>query len=174
MSHSVPKQTATSPPLLQPPFLADAMLERLARWLRVLGYDVASSRLAGPEAGAVLAQAAAQGRILLTRNRQLAEPGLGGDSLLIQPSTPLAQLTQVIGQFQLRGPWTLFTRCLLCNATLNPPASALTDAPGSPPSGTVTRQCPHCGRHYWEGVHTRRMRAALKRGLGPRFAEVVG
>ena len=150
------------------------MLERLARWLRVLGYDVTSSSLAGPEAGTVLARAAAQGRILLTRNRHLAEPGLGGDILLIQPSAPLAQLSQVIDQLELRGPWTLFTRCLVCNATLSAGAFAPREGSGSPPTGTVSRQCPQCERQYWEGVHTRRMRAALRRGLGQRFVEIVG
>jgi uncharacterized protein len=174
MSDSAPRRPALSPHGPRPSFLADAMLERLARWLRVLGYDVASATIAGPKAETLLAQAASQGRILLTRSRRLAEPGVGGDILFIQPSAPLAQLGQVIAQLELRGPWTLFTRCLVCNALLSPPAAALPDASGSIPSGTVSRECPRCGRHYWEGVHTRRMRAALKRGLGPRFAEVVG
>jgi uncharacterized protein with PIN domain len=169
-----PTQPANCQPGPQPSFLADAMLERLARWLRVLGYDVTSARLAGPMAEPIVADAASRGRILLTRNRQLAEPGLGGDVLFIQPSAPLAQLSQVIVELELRGPWTLFTRCLLCNDILGPPASTFPRTPESPPSGTTARQCPHCGRHYWEGVHTRRMRAALRRGLGPCFAEIVG
>lgn len=151
------------------------MLERLARWLRVLGYDVLSANLAGPEAEALLAKAASQGRIILTRNRQLAVPGLEGDILFVDASSPLHQLSHVLAQLHLHGPWRLFTRCLICNAALLPaPTSPPTSGSPASPLDTAPRHCPHCGRQYWEGVHTRRMRAALKRALGPGFAELAG
>jgi uncharacterized protein with PIN domain len=75
----------------------------------------------------------------------------------------------VLTQFRLQPPWRLFTRCLICNTVLVP-------APDLPPqarptlpawSGTPSRRhCPQCGRVYWEGQHTERMRAALCRALG--------
>jgi uncharacterized protein with PIN domain len=143
------------------------MLERLARWLRVLGYDVASAHLSGPEAATYLSQAATQGRVILSRNPKLAIPGLEGDALFVESRSPLAQLGEVITRLQLRGPWRLFTRCLLCNTPLGP-------APVSADTPAGAQHCPSCGRRYWEGVHTRRMRAALRRGLGSAFAEVTG
>ena len=58
--------TPNAPP---PRFLADAMLERLARWLRVLGFDAECA--AGPDA-AIMSRAAGEARHLLTRDRRLA------------------------------------------------------------------------------------------------------
>jgi hypothetical protein len=148
--------------------VADAMLERLARWLRVLGYDVMSAGPAGVHA--VLAQGAAVNRIILTRNRAIAIPGVPGGSLLIEHHSPLDQLVEVLAKFHLEPPWRLFTRCLLCNTPLLP-----AESPDDPSIGAEghreSRRCPSCGRLYWEGLHTRRMRDALRRALGSTVAE---
>jgi len=171
MQESVAPSLRHPGPPQAPQFLADAMLERLARWLRVLGYDVRSTGPAGAQAA--LERGAASGRILLTRNRALAVPGAPGGSLLVQHQAPLDQLVEVLTQLDLRPPWVLFTRCLLCSTPLLPGAPA--DRPRvEPGEGVVTHRCPSCGRLYWEGVHTRRMRAALSRALGPGVAARVG
>jgi uncharacterized protein with PIN domain len=133
-----------------PRFLADAMLERLARWLRVLGFDTECA--AGPD-GAVMEHAATEGRHLLTRDRRLAADAQALAPLLIRSDEPLEQLREVIEHFGLPVPDDLFRRCMLCNVSL-------VDEPGG------HRRCPNCGRLYWEGSHTRRMRAALARTFG--------
>ncbi|HEU4566374.1 MAG TPA: Mut7-C RNAse domain-containing protein, partial [Gemmatimonadaceae bacterium] len=83
-----------------PRFLADAMLERLARWLRVLGFDTAGA--AGPDR-ALARRAAAEGRILLTRDRRLAAEaeGSGAEALLIRGDAPLAQLVDLLDRLGL-------------------------------------------------------------------------
>lgn len=149
-----------------PRFAADAMLGRLARWLRVLGYDtwyhsaVADAdlvRLAGEE-----------GRVLLTRDRHLLRELRPARALEVRLDDPLHQLREVVRELALAPPGELFTRCMLCNAPLQElgRAEAL---PLLPPNlqtmdGPV-RRCPACGRLYWDGSHVRRMRAALERVL---------
>jgi uncharacterized protein with PIN domain len=143
-----------------PRFLADAMLVRLARWLRAAGYDVL---LAGPREpdAAVARRAAAEGRWLLTRDRALALGEAGGPAaarrLLLRADAPLAQLLETRDALGLHLALA-FTRCLLCNAPL-----AVADAEG--PDGGPMRRCAACDRDYWEGSHTRRMRVALARAL---------
>ncbi|GLC25692.1 hypothetical protein rosag_22050 [Roseisolibacter agri] len=136
------------------------MLARLARWLRALGHDVLLAGPGEPDA-AVVRRAEAEGRWLLTRDRALAADGaraLGERRLLLRADAPLAQLLETRDALGLRDLALTFTRCLLCNAPLD-----VLDAEG--PCGGPRRRCAACGRVYWEGSHTRRMRAALARAL---------
>lgn len=142
------------------------MLGRLARWLRTLGFDtVYDPAVHDPE---LVALAAAEGRVLLTRDRHLVAHLRPDRAVLITDDAPLDQLRQVVDACGLTPPAGLFRRCLVCNAELRPatPDEAATLVPvasrGLP--GQVSR-CPGCGRVYWEGSHTRRMRETLARAL---------
>ena len=148
-------------------FLADAMLGRLARWLRALGYDTAQLPVHTADAD-IVALAHREDRVLLTRDRHLLRelrPVLAHE---VRHDDPLQQLRDVVTALALAPPGRLFTRCLLCNAVLQELdlASALPLLPegGLGIAGPV-RQCPLCGRLYWDGSHVRRMRAALERAL---------
>jgi uncharacterized protein with PIN domain len=147
-------------------FAADAMLARLARWLRVLGYD---TWYEGGVADPVLVQVAqAEDRILLTRDRHLLQELRPPRAHEVRQDDPLQQLRELVLALQLAPPGELFTRCLLDNAPLRvvPAAEALPllpegvrDLPGP------VRRCPVCARLYWDGSHVRRMRAAIARVL---------
>lgn len=69
----------------------------------------------------------------------------------------------------LEGPHPLFARCLECNTPLVE-AGPEAVARRAPPHVRRTRQrfraCPDCGRVYWEGSHTERMRRRVRRALG--------
>lgn len=145
-------------------FLADAMLERLARWLRVLDVDVATLPATTPDAE-VARRAADEGRVLLTRDRGLA--AAHPDSALVRSGEPLEQLREVLERFDVPEPPALFLRCLLCNVPLAPDPARHDTADGT---CAGARRCPQCGRLYWEGSHTRRMRAALAPVLAARRA----
>ena len=142
------------------------MLGRLARWLRVLGYDTwYDERVADP---ALVALARAEDRVLLTRDRHLLRELRPPQALEVRQDEPLAQLRDVVRALALAPPPELFTRCMLCNAVLHclPSQEA---APLLPPGvrelpGPV-RRCPSCARLYWDGSHVRRMRAALEGAL---------
>jgi uncharacterized protein len=149
-----------------PRFAADAMLGRLARWLRVLGYDTFYDIAV---ADAVLVRLAdEEARLLLTRDRHLLRELRPSRSLEVRQDDPLHQLRDVVQELRLQAPRALFTRCLLCNAALR----VLDRAEAQPllPEGVrdlpgPVRRCPECGRLYWDGSHVRRMRAAIERVL---------
>jgi uncharacterized protein with PIN domain len=151
-------------------FLADAMLGRLARWLRAIDAD--TLQLAVDTADHTLvARAAADERVLLTRDRHLLRELRPARALCITSDVPLHQLTEVVCAFDLQPPAELLTRCLLCNVplevlpadkarTLVPPKAR--ELPG------LVRRCASCGRVYWRGSHVRRMEGALAAAL-PRW-----
>jgi uncharacterized protein with PIN domain len=150
-----------------PRFTADAMLARLARWLRVLGWDTRlDPELADAE---IVRLAVAEGRVLLTRDRGLLRELQPPRALEILDDDPLAQLAQVVRGLELAAPAELFTRCSVCNTVLSPPLGVQDRARLLPPDvqqlAGPARQCPGCGRVYWPGSHARRMRAALDRTL---------
>ncbi|MBW3571156.1 MAG: Mut7-C RNAse domain-containing protein [Gemmatimonadetes bacterium] len=150
----------------RPRFAADAMLGRLARWLRTLGFDTAyDPAVHDPE---LVALAAAEGRVLLTRDRHLVAHLRPERAGLITDDAPLDQLRQVVAACALAPPPALFSRCPVCNAQLRPAtedeAATLVPAASRALPGPVSR-CPGCARVYWEGSHTRRMRQALSRAL---------
>ena len=150
----------------EPRFAADAMLGRLARWLRVLGYDTSyDTRLQDPE---LVRLADAEGRILLTRDRHLLRELRPQRAHQVRHDEPLEQLRDVVKALALAAPAELFTRCLLCNAVLQdlaPDAAQPLLPEGVRGIPGPVRQCPHCARLYWNGSHVRRMRAALDRAL---------
>jgi uncharacterized protein with PIN domain len=149
-----------------PRFVADAMLGRLARWLRVLGYDTSHDTvLDDPE---LVRRANDEARVLLTRDRRLLRDLRPQQSLEIRHDDPLQQLQSVVQSLALQPPAELFTRCLLCNTVLDllPAAEAgrLVPPEVRELAGSV-RRCPTCGRLYWDGSHVRRMRNALDAAL---------
>lgn len=150
-----------------PAFLADAMLGRLARWLRVVGCDTLYLPTDTPD-HALVDRARADGRVLLTRDRHLLRELRPSRALEIRSDVPLEQLREVVAAFALPAPPELLTRCLLCNAGLvEVPAAAAPDLvpPSARDAPGPVRTCPVCGRVYWRGSHARRMQAALERAL---------
>jgi uncharacterized protein with PIN domain len=161
-----PRHRAPAPPG-EPRFAADAMLGRLARWLRVIGADTVWAP--DVEDAALARLAFEEDRIVLTRDRALPEEWRLPRVLLLDSEAPLEQLRQVAAACGLEWRGRLFRRCTLCNARLVPLAAA---AAGDRVPPRVARQqrrlseCPACGRVYWEGSHTRRMRRVLEETLG--------
>ena len=150
-------------------FVADKMLGRLARWLRIIGQDVTY----GPElSGAGLMRAARrEGRLILTRDR-----GIGKKNpppyLFIQSNDFRAQLRQVAEACGLDLLKDAFTRCLECNSLFEPIAKG--DVEGKvPPYVFATQEkfsfCRKCQRIYWPATHQQKMLEELKSvGLGIR------
>lgn len=141
-------------------FVADAMLGKLAKWLRVLGCDTryrSYYKDLGPFVG--------EGRRLLTRDRKRAERF--PDAVLIRSDRvgdQVVQLREELGLSPDRSQW--FSRCLVCNAPLEPvqPERARENVPEYVFYRNMPeiRYCPACGRHYWPGSHRERMLRQLR------------
>ncbi|WP_212524731.1 Mut7-C RNAse domain-containing protein [Actibacterium sp. MT2.3-13A] len=145
-------------------FLCDAMLGRLARWLRAAGHD---TRLAGDaeDDRQLLATAAAEERIVLTRDRGLAARRAGrGRVFLLHGDAIGAQARELRRDLGLDWLHDPFSRCVVDNAPLR--AARPEEAAGLPPgpreTGGPVARCPVCGRLYWVGDHHRRMRRRLE------------
>lgn len=158
------------PPVVSWAFIADAMLGRLARWLRLLGFDTLYDPF-GEDRG-LARQSAALGRILLTRDRGLLERRIVTRGLLILHDRPADQLRQVLDSFSLRpSAWKIFSRCTVCNGELLPREPG--EVEGQVPPFIHRRHdrfwlCPGCFRIYWEGSHRVRALEVLRRwGIDP-------
>jgi uncharacterized protein with PIN domain len=131
-------------------FLADAMLGKLAKWLRILGYDVLYYR--NLEDRKLLDLARSEGRVLLTRDEELRRRCRGISISSDGWREQLRELAQVI---RLET-GALFTRCLECNAPLERVSGAEVKDSVSPYILATQEEfgrCPQCGRTYWKGTH---------------------
>lgn len=151
-------------PLRDPRFVLDVHLGRLARRLRVLGFDA----LHRPDWAddALVAVSLAEHRILLSRDRRLLQRPAVTHGYRVQAIRPDAQMEEVVRRFDLWGRLRPFTRCLVCNGPVVPvPAGEA--APLVPErlrgEGRAFRRCRSCGKVYWEGSHHRRMAALVER-----------
>lgn len=137
--------------------LADSMLGRLARWFRVMGYDIHFQPSYADEA---LHRLVREGRRLLSRNRALESTF--PDVLIIHSDRVERQLHEAVEGLGLapdRSRW--FSRCLVCNVPLteagfeerleNVPDYILYENP------TGIRHCASCNRYFWPGTHREKM-----------------
>lgn len=152
----------------EPRFVADAMLGRLARWLRLLGFDVIYRRDVDDVELARIATRDA--RVLLSRDRGLLARRIVRRGLLVTDADTGTQLRQVLEAFDLRpDPARRHTVCPACNGRLreaDPEALAGRVPPFVLRHHRRFAECPSCGRVYWEGTKTALEDRALAELLG--------
>ena len=140
-------------------FVADAHLDGLAHLLRVTGLDALyDNNFRDDEIERI---AAGQGRIVLTRDRELLKRLGVMHGCYVRALRSELQLREVFDRLDLAGSAQPFTRCLSCNAPLRTVDNSRV-APRLPP-GVCERYerlavCDGCARVFWEGTHWRRMR----------------
>ena len=149
-----------------PTFFADAMLGRLARWLRMLGYDTAYDKAISDES--LIARVLIEQRWLLTRDRYLVQRKvLRGCHTLIVSDHLQDQLRQLQSELHLDLDLSDSTasRCAACNVLLRPIPHE--EAAHAVPAYVASLhpqfvQCSSCGRIYWPGTHWTHMLARLQ------------
>jgi len=152
----------------EPRFLVDRMLGTLTRYLRFMGYDTWSASALGPgdpaEDTRLLAIAEREGRILITRDAELARRG-GGRAVLVRSNDVLDQVEQLTAMGFIV-PAVRMRRCSLCNTPLRPATEEeVRSTPYAPrklePAGFFW--CRRCRKLYWEGSHSRNLSGRLER-----------
>jgi len=176
-----------SRPLRKVRFVVDNHLGKLAKYLRLLGFDSLYRNDYHDKALAEIS--VAERRILLTRDRDLLRRKEITHVYFVQATDPKQQLSEVVGSLDLSGAATPFSRCLRCNDLLEPVARevvierlltrvregyAIRSAKGKgestkykalTDSSNEFQLCPKCQRVYWRGSHYERMRAFVERTL---------
>jgi uncharacterized protein with PIN domain len=141
------------------------MFARLGRWLRVAGYDTRIA-LGGETDRALVLTAQSEGRLLLTRDREILTIRGAPAATLVLPHDDVdacaAELGRRLGLDWRHDP---FSRCVVCNVPLRSagPELGARFVEASLDGRCAVNACPSCGRLYWEGDHVRRMRARLDR-----------
>ncbi|MEW6489753.1 MAG: Mut7-C RNAse domain-containing protein [Thermodesulfobacteriota bacterium] len=150
-----------------PRFLVDAMLGSVARDLRLLGYDAEYAGSA-PDA-ALLGRCQREGRVLVTRDRELARRAGPLPHVAVEAPAPQEQTREVLRAIADRPAPAPFTRCLACNGILR--AVSREAARAALPDHVAHAQerflsCDRCDRTYWEGTHMARLQERLARLAG--------
>jgi uncharacterized protein len=145
-------------------FVVDSMLGKLAKWLRILGFDARYERLNSREQIDTYRQ---QGFLLVTRNRKWC-----GQTRVfcLTANNPMEQLRELILMVPvIQEDIRLLQRCVRCNEELR--EAAPDDVLGQVPDyvfeahGSFYR-CPSCLRIYWPGTHPVRMMQWFRQQMG--------
>lgn len=145
-------------------FIADRNLGTLVKWLRILGYDTLYER--GNADLDFLKKAAAEGRVVLTRKRDLAGRLQSVRLVVVKADHTREQIAEMLTALAITpDPEKRMTLCLRCNVSLE-------TIPKETAEGLVPvyvyqtygqfRRCPHCSRIYWPGTHCERVEERLR------------
>ena len=141
-------------PLREPRFVLDVHLGKLARYLRLLGFDTICDR--DYVDATIVAVSVEERRLILTRDKGLLKRKEVTRGYWLRNTQPRLQIAEVIEVFDLRRIACAFSRCMICNHTLETVNEA--HVRGALPAGLrgqferVSR-CPGCRRLYWPGSH---------------------
>jgi uncharacterized protein with PIN domain len=146
-------------------FVADGMLGRLARWLRLLGHDTKYSN--SMEDRQLLAIAQKERRILLTRDLQLYQRATakGLDAFYVEGQTQAEKLAHIAKRFDIRLDIDMTqSRCPRCNATVK--SAQKEEIRKKVEENTFSSYndfwiCPKCKQAYWQGAHWPKIRKIL-------------
>lgn len=149
-------------------FIVDSNVGKLAKWLRMLGYDAVF--FDGEDDAYMIDRALKEGRVILTRDTQVMKRGVITSgrlkAILIESDQPEPQVRQVIDTLHIDSQSRLFTVCLECNNPLEERSKEEVEQ-RVPPYVFQTQQqymeCPVCHRIYWRGTHWQAMLQKLER-----------
>jgi len=150
-------------------FICDDNLGKLAKWLRILGYDTLFSQ--DIEDTELVSTALKEERIILSRDQQLKRFKSAEKNLfLLSLNQPLEQLKEVLKKFNLKpDERNLFTRCLVCNQVLVPISKKEVENK-VPPFVFKTQEkffyCSKCDKLFWAGTHVKNLKKKIsEKGL---------
>jgi len=154
-----------------PKFIVDHNVGKLAKWLRIMGYDTRFFN--GSDDAELVATALAEERMILSRDTQIMKRGVVTNgrlkAILIQGDEPEQQMRQVIETLNLDCQFRPFALCLECNQPLRQRSKQQVEDLVPPyvfRTQSQYMECPACHRIYWRGTHwqamTERLRSFVK------------
>ncbi len=147
-------------------FVLDVHLGKLAKLLRMLGFDTLYSNSYDDASLSRISRN--HRRIILTRDRELLKRSMITHGYCLRSDQPMEQLVEVLKRFDLREKVRPFSRCLRCNSLLREIDKK--QAAASVPEYVARtyrhyKSCPECGRIYWQGSHWEHMKSVLEANL---------
>ncbi|QBR82908.1 twitching motility protein PilT [Legionella israelensis] len=143
---------------IEPKFILDVHLGRLAKYLRLIGFDCRyDNNLSDAE---IVDLAQEEKRIILTRDKGLLKHKKVRRGYWIRNTNSRKQLAEVAMKFDLLALMAPFSRCLECNSKLK--EIPLVRVKHLLPEKTqryykTIAHCSNCGKYYWQGSHYQRL-----------------
>jgi len=143
-------------------FIADVHLGKLAKYLRLCGFDtLCGMTLTDSE---IIHLSLTEDRVILSRDKELLKKRHVIQSFRIMSAEPVRQLEEVIIRYELINNLHPFTRCIICNGEVTDVSKEeIEDAlqPDTRNYYNEFKKCTSCGKIYWEGSHYERMKNFL-------------
>ena len=149
-------------PLRETKFILDVHLGRLAKYLRLCGFDTTFSNLYDDRE--IIDTAASEKRIILTRDKQLLKDKRVTHGYWIRSQNHNEQLREVFVRFDLKDRLALFSRCIRCNTILEEVSKEKIKARLQADTSryfSKFMRCPDCDRIFWEGSHYDNMKVII-------------
>ncbi len=151
-------------PLREVKFVLDVHLGKLARLLRLLGFDsFYRNNLTDEE---IIEISTDERRIILTRDRGILKNKTVTHGYFIRNSNPEIQASEVCQRFDLYSRIQPFQRCLNCNGLIQPVKKDKIKEFLLPQTRQAFHeffQCRNCQQIYWKGSHYQRMQEKIER-----------
>ena len=145
-------------PLREPKFIADVHLGKLARYLRMMGFDVLYKNDFDDDE--IVNVSLTGKRAILTKDRGILKRSQVTHGYWIRSTKVQEQVVEVIKRFDLKNNIKEFSRCIDCNTVLKPISKneIIDDLPPKvSKSQTEFSRCPACKKLYWKGTHHQKM-----------------
>jgi len=145
-------------PLRNPKFIADVHMGKLARYLRMLGFDVLYEN--DYEDDEIVKISLKEKRAILTKDRGILKRNDVTHGYWVRSSKVKEQVDEIISRFDLKKLIGEFTRCTECNSILKsiPKSEIINELPLKVSESQKSfSECPSCKKLYWEGTHHQRM-----------------
>jgi uncharacterized protein with PIN domain len=154
-------------PLRQTKFILDVHLGKLAKWLRLLGFDTLYRN--DYRDFEIVRIAVKEKRIILTRDRGILKAKAVTHGYWIRSTKPDEQIQEVLSRFDLFAQIRPFQRCLICNGIIN--GIDKKKVMNRLPAKTALYYekfytCSRCGKIYWKGSHHQKMNAFVQKLAG--------
>jgi uncharacterized protein with PIN domain len=133
------------------------MLGRLAKWMRLLGFDTTYYR--NTNGKTIIHHSRKEGRTILTRSKILADKY--DDTILIKSEHIMDQLKQITKAVNIKSP---FSRCPVCNIETEDVKKETIKEDVPPYVFEIHndfKKCPECGRIFWKGTHYKEIKKVI-------------